>query len=114
MVNYRKKAESAASFDYFGFTFYLGLSKYGEIISKLKTSGKRIRAKLVRVKEWARNIRNLKKLTQIWNIFRAELRGHINYYGVSHNYASVRRFCRQAVKILFKWLNRRSQRKSFD
>ena len=114
MVDYRKKADNAASFDYLGFTFYLGRSKYGSTIVKLKTSGRRIRAKLVRVKEWIRDIRNKRKLKEIWSIFCSKLRGHINYYGVSHNYDHVSKFCHHAVKILFKWLNRRSQRKSFD
>ena len=43
----------------------------------------------------------------------SKLRGHIQYYGVSHNYGSVNKFVRDVEKILFKWLNRRSQRKSF-
>lgn len=44
----------------------------------------------------------------------AKLRGHIQYYEVSHNYASVDEFVMRAKRILFKWLRRRSQRKSFN
>ena len=44
----------------------------------------------------------------------ARLRGYYNYYGVIGNYRGIREFYYQAMKILYKWLNRRSQRKSFN
>jgi group II intron reverse transcriptase/maturase len=114
MVNFSKSAENKASFDYLGFTIYWGESRHGKIIPKLKTSGKRMRAKLKRVNEWARNMKNRLRLKDIWKLFCSKLRGHINYYGVSHNEEHVSLFVRRAEKILFKWLNRRSQRKSFN
>jgi len=44
----------------------------------------------------------------------AALRGHIQYYGVSFNSRAVQTFLMKATRILFKWLNRRSQRRSFN
>jgi RNA-directed DNA polymerase len=102
------------SFDFLGFTFYLSRSLNGKVIPKVKTCGKRYRSKLNKVKEWAKQIRNEAKLKVIWNKFCSKLRGHVQYYGVSFNSRAVINFLREAVKILFKWLNRRSQRKSFD
>ena len=102
------------SFDFLGFTFYLGRSMKGGVIPKVKTSGKRYRSKLNRVKEWARQIRNKEPLGSIWKTFCSKLRGHVQYYGVSFNSKAVGKFLREAEKILFKWLNRRSQRKSFE
>jgi group II intron reverse transcriptase/maturase len=102
------------TFDFLGFTFYLGRSMKGGIIPKLKTCGKRYRSKLNKVKDWARKIRNQEKLGTIWKIFCSKLRGHVQYYGVSFNSKAVGKFLREAASILFKWLNRRSQRKSFD
>ena len=110
----RRKGTKQEGFDFLGFTFYLGRSMKGAIIPKLKTSGKRYRTKLNRVKEWAKQIRNKEPLGSIWKTFCAKLRGHIQYYGVSFNSKAVGRFLREAEKVLFKWLNRRSQRKSFD
>ena len=52
-------------------------------------------------------------LLHIWKTFCAKLRGHIRYYGVSFNSTAVWQFVWQAVRILFRWLNRRSQRTSF-
>ena len=114
MVNFRKTNGIKTSFDFLGFTFYLGRSRVGRIIPKLKTIGKRFRAKLKKVNEWARSIRNKLPLREIWYLFCSKLRGHINYYGVSFNEKAVRDFMHQAEKIMFKWLNKRSQRKSFN
>lgn len=102
------------AFDFLGFTFYLGKSRKGKAIPKLKTIGKRYRSKLNRVNEWARQIRDKMPLKQIWERFCSKIRGHIQFYGVSFNGVAVAKFVREAEKILFKWLNRRSQRKSFD
>jgi hypothetical protein len=101
-------------FNFLGFTFYLGKSRKGNIIPKVKSCGSRIRSKLKKVNDWCRGIRNKHKLPVIWKSFCRKLRGHIQYYGVSFNTRAVEIFIYQSVKIMFKWLNRRSQRKSFD
>lgn len=111
----RKKRQDIAqeTFDFLGFTFYIGKSRKGYYLVKLKTIGKRFRTKLKMVNDWARSIKNRIPLKQIVNIASAKIRGHIQYYGVSHNYAGVDAFVVRVKRILFKWLNRRSQRKSF-
>jgi hypothetical protein len=101
------------TFDFLGFTFYLGKALSGRVIPKLKTKAKTMRAKLKKVKEWIQETKDKKPLKQIWKTFVAKLRGHINYYGVSHNADYVEKFLYEANRIVFKWLNRRSQRKSF-
>jgi len=102
------------SFDFLGFTFYLGRTRTGIIIPKVKTCGKRYRSKLNKVKGWAQRIRNKEPLGVIWKTFCSKLRGHVQYYGISFNNLAVEKFLKEAAKIMFKWLNRRSQRKSFD
>jgi group II intron reverse transcriptase/maturase len=118
MVQFSKHQErrgtKQGAFDFLGFTFYLGKSRKGVIIPKVKTCGKRYRSKLNRVKDWAKEIRNQEPLGSVWKTFCSKLRGHVQYYGVSFNSKAVANFLREATKILFKWLNRRSQRKSFD
>lgn len=101
------------TFDFLGFTFYWGKAKSGRIVPKLKTKAKTMKAKLIKVKEWIKGIKNREPLQKIWKTFVAKLRGHINYYGVSHNAENVSKFIHEAKCIVFKWLNRRSQRKSF-
>ena len=101
------------SFDFLGFTFYWGKARSGTVIPKLKTRAKTIGAKFKKVKEWIKTTKDRKTLKEIWKTFIAKLRGHINYYGVSHNANNVSYFLYGAKRIVFKWLNRRSQRKSF-
>lgn len=43
---------------------------------------------------------------------RRHLEGHIRYYGVSGSYRSLSRYVEAASRLLHKWLNRRSQRRS--
>lgn len=118
LVAFSKSAVSRGikqqAFDFLGFTFYWGRSRKGVVIPKVKTSGKRMRTKLKRVNEWAREVRNKYQLMLIWAMFCKKLKGHIGYYGVSFNDSCVSAFLDKAVRILFKWLNRRSQKKSFD
>ena len=100
-------------FDFLGFTFYWGRSRKGVPTPKVKTNGQRMRTKLQSVNAWGRTIRSRYPLKYIWAVFRAKLRGHIQYYGVSFNIRAVQTFLMKATRILFKWLNRRSQRRSF-
>lgn len=112
-INCRRGVKQDA-FDFLGFTFYLGHSLKRTIIPKLKTNGKRLRSKLKRVNEWARQIRNQGLLKEIWETFCSKLRGHIQYYGVSFNCKAISKFRHAAIRIMYKWLNRRSQKRSFD
>lgn len=108
-----KQGVIQGTFDFLGFTFYWDKSRSGETIPKLKTRGKTMRAKLKKVTKWAKQVKDEKPLKEIWEILKAKLRGHVQYYGVSHNTKRVEQFIGGATKIMFKWLNRRSQRKSF-
>jgi RNA-directed DNA polymerase len=105
--------ETQGTFDFLGFTFYFGKSRAGKIVPKLKTRAKTMNAKLKKVTTWFKEIRNEKTLKEIWKTVCAKLRGHIQYYGVSHNIQYVEKFLYESIRIAFKWLNRRSQRKSF-
>ncbi|MCP4364965.1 MAG: group II intron reverse transcriptase/maturase [Planctomycetes bacterium] len=103
-----------STFDFLGFTFYLGRSRRGTVIPKVKTCGKRFRAKLAKIGRWARKMKDRFGLKEIWRRFCSKMRGHIQYYGVSFNTKYVSNFRHHAIRTMFKWLNRRSQRKSFN
>lgn len=117
MVDFDKvKADKGiiqGTFDFLGFTFYYGKSRKGTIIPKLKTKPKAVNSKLKKITKWFKEIKNRVSLKEIWKIFCAKLRGHIQYYGVSHNIKEIGKFLYESMKIAFKWLNRRSQRVSF-
>ncbi len=63
---------------------------------------------------WLRKIRNYRKAKEWWPVLQAKLRGHYQYYGVSGNMRSLRQFYNLTERMTLKWLNRRSQCKSFS
>ena len=47
-------------------------------------------------------------------IITRKLVGHYNYYGITDNFESINKFKKCVLLLLFKWLNRRSQKASYD
>lgn len=109
----RFRKESRARFDFLGFEFYWGVDRKGCDVIKRRTSRQKLRNSLRSFKEWCRENRN-RRMRKIFSILNAKLRGYYNYYGVIGNYDSLREFYTHAIRMLYKWLNRRSQRKSFN
>jgi group II intron reverse transcriptase/maturase len=99
-------------FEFLGFEFYWGTDRGGRAHLKRRTSRKKLRASLKHFTVWCRENRNL-RLHVMFRQLNAKLRGYYNYYGVIGNYASLNQFFTQAMRILYKWLNRRSQRRSY-
>ncbi len=52
-------------------------------------------------------------LPEIIATLKRKLQGHWNYYGVIGNSEQTGNYAWFAKKLVYKWLNRRSQRKSF-
>lgn len=102
------------TFDFLGFTFYIRKSRKGHVHVAIKTSRKRFYSKLRKVKLWCRMRRDKYRLLELWTIFNTKLNGHVRYYGVSLNSDRVYSFVHQAIGIFFKWINRRSQRRSMN
>ena len=44
---------------------------------------------------------------------KARVVGHLNYYAMTDNYDHCKLYVHLVCRSLFKWLNRRSQRKSY-
>jgi group II intron reverse transcriptase/maturase len=109
----RFRKESGARFDFLGFEFSWGIDRKGLDVIKRRTSRKKLKVSLNNFKEWCKEIRNC-RLRKIFGLLNSKLRGYYNYYGVIGNFDSLREFFSQAMKMLYKWLNRRSQRKSFN
>jgi group II intron reverse transcriptase/maturase len=106
-----RRGQRQGTFDFLGFTFYMGKSLRGHYTPRLRTSRKRIRSKLKRVKDWASRIRSRVRLGDLWRTFRQKIAGHIGYYAVSFNVDCVAEFVRRATFTLFSWLNRRGSRR---
>lgn len=102
----------AKTFDFLGFTHYCGKSRKGNFRVKRKTSKKKFKQKIKEFKIWIKRERN-KPLTQIMDTVKRKLIGHYNYYGITDNSKSIIKFEYEILKTLYKWLNRRSQKKSY-
>ena len=102
------------TFDFLGFTHYCSKSRKGNFLLKTKTSQKKMNKKVKDLNQWLRAIRNMAKAKDIWKILSLKLTGHYNYYGISGNSKSIQTYYYQAIRLTFKWLNRRSQKQSFN
>jgi len=109
----RFKTKDNKTFDFLGFEYRWGHDRRKKPLVKLLTSRRKYRASLKNFSEWCRKNRHL-KMTELFRKLNAKLRGYYNYYGVIGNFESLSDFFWHATRILFKWLNRRSQRKSYN
>ena len=105
----RNAEENARTFDFLGFTFYGGKSRRGSYTVKLQTSKKKLKVKRQAVKIWLRENMHIPVARLIERLNR-KLRGHYNYYGVTHNAKKMDDFFRYVRWQLKRTLRRRSQR----
>ena len=101
------------TFDFLGFTHYCSKSQNGKFRVKRKTSKKKFKQKVQEFKIWIKKNRN-NKLKETMAIINKKLIGHYNYYGINDNHNSISKYLREVMGLLFKWLNRRSQRRSYN
>jgi RNA-directed DNA polymerase len=121
MINFGRNAskkgiegKQAGTFDFLGFTHFCDRSRNGNFKVGRKTSKSRFNRRIKEMNEFLRETRNKYELKDIWTKVRQKLLGHYHYYGVSENSRSLRKYVWKVENLLFKWLNRRSQRKSFS
>ena len=100
-----------ARFDFLGFEFRWENSRAGKPIVKRRTARKKLRSAVENFTEWIKTHRH-RKLRELMKTVAAKHRGHWNYYGLIGNSQSLSQFRTLSCQILFKWLNRRSQRRS--
>jgi len=100
------------SFDFLGFEFRWGSSKNGKNMIMRRTSRNKLRKSIKAVTIWCKENRH-KRIKTIVKMLNSKLRGYFNYYGVITNSKGIKQFYNETIKALYKWLNRRSQRRSF-
>lgn len=110
----QRSREKVETFTFLGFTHYSGKSRRGYFVMGHKTSKENLSRKLKEIKEWLKKIRNQLQLKEWWPVLKSKLTGHYNYFGVSGNYRCLQKFYDQVFFIVFKWINRRSHKKSMN
>ena len=97
------------TFEFLGFLHIAAKDRQGRFQLRRHTSGKKMRAKLRRIKEECRKRRHARVVDQhAW--LRRVVAGHDNYYAVPTNTDAVKRFHYEVERIWFRSLARRSQR----
>jgi hypothetical protein len=99
------------TFSFLGFEFYWFPDRKSIARVQRRTSPKKQQASLRRIKDWIRKNRHLPK-KKYFGTLKRKLTGHYNYYYIRGNSQSVWSFYEQVKYYVYKWLNRRSQRKS--
>jgi group II intron reverse transcriptase/maturase len=109
----RQRKQESGTFDFLGFEFRWVTSRRGKDWLKRSTSKKRLVQSIRNVKEWCKENRHL-RLDEFFARLNARLRGYYNYFGVIGNLDRLTSFQHFVVIIVYRWLNRRSQRKSYN
>jgi len=98
-------------FTFLSFEFYWEADTKGIPRAWRRTSRKRLRGSIKACKEWLKKHRHI-PLPLLMETMIRKVRGHYNYFRAIGNVASLWTFNVGVVKLLHKWLNRRSQRRS--
>ncbi len=101
------------TFDFLGFTHYIGKSKNNKLRVKRKTSMKKYKAKLLDYKVWLKSNMH-EPLETIIKSLNKKLEGYYNYYCVTDNSIMVRKMREEIQKMVYKVLCRRSRERYLE
>ncbi len=108
-----KRGEKPKEFTFLGFTHYCGKTKNGCFKVKRRTSRTKLGQSLRQFADWARHARpRVRKGEMLWAA-KVRIMGYLNYYAITDNSEQCHRYALYATRLLFKWLNRKSQRKAY-
>ena len=108
-----KRGEKPEEFTFLGFTHYCGKSQKGYFKVKRRTSRKKLGQSLGKFTDWAKKARHVLKKGEMLRQARTRVIGHLSYYAITDNSARCSYYAYRTKHILFKWLNRKSQRKAY-
>ena len=109
----QKRGEKPKEFTFLGFTHYCGKTKNGKFRLKRRTSRKKFAQSLRAFTEWVRKSRSVLRKGEMLRRAKARINGHLNYYAITDNLLMSSTFRHYAAQILFKWLNRKSQCRTY-
>lgn len=108
----RYEVHKSERFEFLGFEFRWGQNRHKRPQVKRRTVRRKLRAASRELQAWLKKNRHV-GIRPLMATLARKLRGHWNYFGVPHNSKSLWAFYRHACALVYKWLNRRSQRRSF-
>ena len=112
-IRFSRFRGSKSHFEFLGMEYRWGKSRHGKTCLKRYTAPVRFRKSVKAFTDWLKQARHL-KLSQFFEQFKRKLRGYYNYYGIVGNSKALGRFHFIIMVTLYKWLNRRSERRSYN
>ena len=109
-----RKGKKPDEFTFLGFTHYSGKTKTGYFKVKRRTSCKKFKQSLRNLKDWAQKARSVLKKGKMLQWAKVHIQGHLNYYAITDNATRCNQYVYFATRIIFKWINRKSQRKAYN
>jgi group II intron reverse transcriptase/maturase len=111
--NAYKGGEKPKEFTFLGFTHYCGKTKEGYFKVKRRTSRKKLGQSLSKFTQWAKQARHVLRKGEMLREARIRVMGHLGYYAITDNLVRCDTYVYRAMRIVYKWLNRKSQRKAY-
>lgn len=109
----RSRGAKVAEFTFLGFTHYCGKTRRGYFKLKRRTSRKKFGASLREFTDWAKKVHCVMRKGEMLRAARRRVLGHLNYYAITDNSVRCNYYVYRTTQILFKWLNRKSQRRAY-
>ncbi len=108
-----KRGEKPKEFIFLGFTHYCGKTREGYFKVKRRTSRKKLGESLSEFTQWAKRARHVLRKGEMLREARIRVMGHLGYYAITDNLGRCDTYVYRAMRIVYKWLNRKSQRKAY-
>jgi group II intron reverse transcriptase/maturase len=113
IVRFHRRDPDSGVFTFLGFDFYWANTRRKFRTVKRRTNAKKFRVALAALREWLQKHRH-QRLRWWGDQLRAKLQGYWNYYGVIGNSHCLQVYWHRVKQLVYKWLNRRSQRRSYN
>jgi group II intron reverse transcriptase/maturase len=112
--NAQRRGEKPKEFTFLGFTHYSGKTREGYFKVKRRTSRKKLGQSLSKFRDWVQKARSVLSMGEMIRAARVRVNGHLSYYAITDNAKRCNSYVYRATRLLYKWLNRKSQRKAYN
>jgi group II intron reverse transcriptase/maturase len=108
-----QRGDKPQEFTFLGFTHYCGKTREGKFKVKRRTSRKKLGQSLRNFTEWAKKAHCVMQKGAMLRAAGRRVVGHLSYYAITDNLERCHYYVYRTKRILFNWLNRKSQRKAY-
>jgi group II intron reverse transcriptase/maturase len=108
----RHAMKDNGGFRFLGFLYHWTLSRNGKPKVQRMTDPRKLQASVAAFSEWIQSKRH-QRAHRVMAQLQRKLAGYWNYYGVTGNSRSLGKYWWSVLGLLYKWLNRRSHKRSY-